>query len=199
MCNWVANQQSHIQSFPILCQVKEICEWVFIFFPWMSNLTFTWLISHERGYCNGNFFVYALGMAPQTKFEHVLPPISTKICTHFRKILIWFVLDKLLEKPKHLVAEILNVKVQEISNFGNNFLSYFLHFARNVSQKLPCSISFHKMYRFPYLSQTMKMLHLIREGHVQNFFKNLKFPMTIKGLKWCGPHKIVIFFFFNLI
>ena len=28
----------------------------------------------------------------------------------------------------HWVAEILNVKVREINNFGNNLLFYFLHF-----------------------------------------------------------------------
>ena len=45
------------------------------------------------------------------------------------------------------------------------------HYAWNVSQKIPCSVSFHKMYRFPHLSQTIKMLHLIKAGHVQNWKK----------------------------
>ena len=31
----------------------------------------------------------------------------------------------------HSVAEILNVEVREINNFGNNFLFYFLHFCQN--------------------------------------------------------------------
>ena len=31
----------------------------------------------------------------------------------------------------HSVVEILNVKVQEINNFGNNFLFYFLHFCQS--------------------------------------------------------------------